>query len=101
MLAALSDAPLVRCHVPRFVFTPGSIDAGIRQGEFRDRLSSDDVRINDLVDVLQRDPAVPYGVWVHHYRRAMFALLQTSRLIGADSCTRDLMIGQLLFEGFL
>jgi hypothetical protein len=82
------------------VLTPGCIEAGIGQREFRDRLSSSDMGVDDLVDVFQRDPAVPYCVWVHHDRGTMFALLQTSRLIGANSCSRDLTFGELSLERF-
>jgi hypothetical protein len=74
-------ALFARRQVLRFVFTPGRINAGIGQGEFRNWLSSNDMRVNDLVDLFPGDPAVPCCLWVHHDHRAMFALLQTSRLL--------------------
>jgi hypothetical protein len=82
------------------VLTPGCIAAGIGQRKFRNRLSSHDMGVDDLVDVFQRDPAVPYCVRVRDDRGTMLALLQTSRLIGANSCIRDLTVGQLLLERF-
>ena len=49
-----------------------------------DRPPSEDVGLHDLVNVLQRDVAVPDGVGINHDGGAVFALVEASRLVNAD-----------------
>jgi hypothetical protein len=82
------------------VLAAGGIDAALRQDKVGDALSSDEVQLDNSVDVFELNPAVPYCLGINHHSRAMLALLETSGLIGADSGSRDLMLGQLLLKGF-
>jgi hypothetical protein len=96
----LKAIPFLGNPAAGFVLTAGGIYAGLGQDQVSDAHSSDEVRLDNPVDVLEPDSAVPYCLGIHHHGRAMLALLQTSRLIGANSCSRNLMLGQLLLEGF-
>ena len=63
-----------------------------------DRPPSEDVGLHDLVNVLQRDVAVPDGVGINHDGGAVFALVEASRLVGADGGAGS-GLGQADLEG--
>jgi hypothetical protein len=61
------------------------IEAGLCQAQAFDRLSADDVRVHNLVDVGFRDVSVPDGFRIYHDGGTVFALVETASLIGAHS----------------
>jgi hypothetical protein len=65
--------------------------------EALDRLAANDVRIDDFVHVGRRDVAVPNGFGIDDNRRAELALIETTRLVGANRIL-DSPLRQLRFE---
>jgi len=76
------------------------VQATIGQSQTLDRLSADNVRLDDFVDVGFGDVAVPDGIRVNHDVGAVLALIETSGLIGADA-TFQSASSELLFEELL
>jgi len=64
------------------------------------RLSRKDVGLDDFVHVGFGNVAVPDGVGVNDYVRAVFALIEATGLVGSDSALQS-VAGQLLLEPFL
>src|SRR5712691_6088357 len=57
---------------------------GFVQPQALDRLAADEVLLDDLVDVLQGNPAVPDALGVDDHRAAPLAVVQAACLVGAD-----------------
>jgi len=62
-----------------------SVKAGLWGNEPLDWSAADDVRLDNLVYVGSSDVAVPDRIRVNHQVRAMFALVEASRLVRADT----------------
>jgi hypothetical protein len=77
-----------------------SIQAGIRQPQPLNRLSSDDVRFHDLFDIGRGNVSIPDCVRVDHDVRPVLALIKTAGLIGPD-LTLQSALGEFLLEQFL
>ena len=65
------------------MFARGGIQAAIGHHQALNWLAADDVRVNDFIDVGLSDESVPYGFGIDHEIRAVFALIETARLVGA------------------
>jgi hypothetical protein len=65
------------------MFTRGCIQAAIGQHQALNWLAADDVRLDDFIDVSLGDVSVPYGIGIDYEIRAVFALIETARLVGA------------------
>jgi len=66
------------------VFTGGGVETVVRQHQALDRLASNDVRLDDFVDVSLGDVSISNGLGINHDVRAVFALVETARLVGAN-----------------
>lgn len=73
------------------------IQAGIRDNQTLYRLVTDDVRLDDLIDIGCGDAAIPHRIGIDDDVRAMLALIQAAGFIGAD-CTVDASLCQLDLE---
>lgn len=66
--------------------------------------SADDMRFDDFVHIGQGHAAIPNCLGIDHKVRAMFALIEAPRLIGAyspfQSALRQLLFEELLQFGF-
>jgi hypothetical protein len=82
------------------VFAGGSIQAGVGQHQALHRLSTDDVRFDDFVNIGLGDVSVPYGIGIDHDIRAMLALIETAGFVSTD-LSLESAISQFLFEQFL
>lgn len=88
-------------HVtPRLVWTTRRVDARIRQSQWLDGPTADDVRIDDLVNVGLADPTVPDRIGIHDHCRAVLALIETARAIGTHSLAQP-SSGERLLERLL
>ena len=58
------------------------VQAGIGQHQALHWPSSDDVGLDDFVHISECDPSVPNRVGVDHNIRTVFALIETTRLVG-------------------
>ena len=67
------------------VDTGRGVQAVVVQAEAFDRLSADDVGVNDFVDVGLGDRAIPDGVRINHDIWTVLALVQASGLVGTDA----------------
>ena len=76
------------------------VQARVGQYQPLDRLPADDVRFDNFVDIGEGDSAIPHSVWIDDEIRAVFALIQTTRLVGADSSLQPAR-GQLVLECLL
>ena len=65
------------------MFARGSIQAAIGHHQALNWLAADDVRLDDFIDVGLGDVCIPYGIGIDHEIRAVFALIETARLVGA------------------
>ena len=72
-------------HLGLAVLAGFCVEAGILQAKPFYWPSAEDVGVDDLVDVGFCDMAIPDGVWIHDYVRAVLALIQAAGLIGAYS----------------
>jgi hypothetical protein len=70
---------LTACGVQAFILQPQSFY----------RLSADDVLLNDFIDVGQSDASVPDCLGIDDDIRPVFALVEASCLIGADSALQS------------
>ena len=61
-----------------------SVEAGVGDLQALDGLASDDVGMHDLVNVFRCDVAVPDGVGIDDDGGTVLALVEASRLVGAD-----------------
>jgi len=66
------------------VWARSIVQAIVRNAQPLDRLTVDDVRIDDLVHVSSFLHGIPDGLRIHDYRRAVFALIQAPGLIRAN-----------------
>lgn len=64
------------------------VQAFVANAKSLDRLSAEDVLVDDLVHIVLRHSAVPDRFGVHDHGRPVFALVKASCLIGAN-CTLD------------
>ena len=80
--------------------TTGGINALFRQHEALYRPAIHNVGINDLLDVAGRDPSIPDAFGINHHGGTVFALVQTTRHIGAhpflESAQRKLLLEKKL-----
>jgi hypothetical protein len=82
------------------VGTRCSVKAGVRQNEARDGLSADDVGGDDFFYVIVGNVAVPDGVGIDDYGGSVFALVETSGLVGANRVAH-IVLGENLLEFLL
>lgn len=82
------------------VFAGRSVQAGVGQAKAFYRPAAKDVRLDDFLDVGFGDVSVPDGVGVDDDVGAVLALVEASRLIGADFAFQA-ALGQSLFEELL
>jgi hypothetical protein len=73
-----------------------SIEAGVRKAKALDGTVVEEVFGDDLLDVTSVDVAVPDGLRIDDDNRAVFALVETAGLIGAD-----VMLKAGFFDGVL
>jgi hypothetical protein len=92
----LNPLPKLRL-LSRPVFAMLGIEAGIREYQTFDRLSPNDVRLDDLIYVRQRDSSVPHGVRIHDQIGTVLALIEAACLIGSNSSLQPKR-RQLFFE---
>ena len=85
---------------PGLVGAGRRVDALRRQSQPGHRLAVHQMAIDNLVDIGGGDPAVPDAVRIDHHRRAVLALVETARLVGADAAVQA-VFGQRLLEGLL
>lgn len=76
------------------------VDAPVSQSQTLHRFASHDVRVDDFIHILQLYSAVPHRIRVDHQVRPMLTLIETARLVGADSPFQaafcELLLEQLL-----
>lgn len=58
-----------------------SVQAGIRQHQPLNWLSTHNMGLDNLIDIVQRDPAVPDGFRIDDNVWPMLALIETARLV--------------------
>lgn len=73
------------------------VDATIGEYQSLDGVAAYDVGFDDLVNVGQRYMPVPYSVGIHHQIGPMLALIETSRLVGANTVLESTLC-EFLFE---
>lgn len=89
-LRAFDDSPgtcsLDLDHFPLLLlmYATWRIDALIGKRESFHRLSSENVRLNDLRDIGYRDAAIPHGVRVDDDCRSVLALIEATGLVRPD-----------------
>jgi hypothetical protein len=83
---------------PRLVFAGCGVDASVRQDQPGDWGSTEDVGFDDFVYVADGDVAIPDCFGINHDRRAVLALLEASRFVGADSRSCNSPDRQCLLE---
>ena len=76
------------------------VDTFLAHSQALDWLSAYDVGIDDFIDIIERDMSVPDCLGIDHEIRTMLALVQASRLVGADASTQP-SLRQLLLESLL
>lgn len=69
----------------RFVSTALSIETFVGNTKPLDRLATNDVLIQNLVDIVLCNATVPHGFWVDDYGRTVLALVHAPSFVGADS----------------
>jgi hypothetical protein len=67
----------------KHLFFVSGVEDGVGNDEARYRCAADDVGVDDFVDVLGLDAAIPHGFGVHHYRGTQFTLVEASGFVGA------------------
>jgi len=82
------------------MFTSRRIQAFFRKHQARDGFSTNNVGLDDFVDVSLGDVSVPDSVGIDHEIRSVLTLVETARLIGAHF-TLEAAFSQLLFEDLL
>jgi hypothetical protein len=82
------------------VYARIGVEAGVRQAEALDRFPTEDVRLNDFLDIRLGDGSVPNGVRVNHKVRPVLALIEAAGLIGPNFPLQA-ALGQLLFKELL
>jgi hypothetical protein len=76
------------------------IDALLRQHQSLHWLSADNVRFDDLVDVLRLHSSVPHRIGIDDHRLPVLALVETSGFVRADFALEP-ALGDLVLEQFL
>jgi hypothetical protein len=82
------------------VFAGFGIQAGVGQAKALDRVSTDSVRIDNLVDVRFGDMAIPDGLGINDDGGSVLTLIEASRLVGAHA-SRQSALGEFLLEELL
>lgn len=77
--------------------TTGSVEALVGYEEALDGLAVHDVRVDDLFHIVRRNASIPNTVGINDYRRAVLALIEAARHIGAHSLLEATQ-RQFLFE---
>jgi hypothetical protein len=60
----------------------GSVQAIVGQHQALDRLTADDVGVNDFIDVGLSNASIPNRIGIDYEVWAVFALIETARLVG-------------------
>jgi hypothetical protein len=79
------------------MFASGGVDALISDPQAFDGTVFDDMRLNDLLDIRQRNAAVPDRLRVHNHGRTVLTLIQASGFVGANGRS-NVGAGQRGFE---
>jgi hypothetical protein len=66
------------------MFATGCIDASVGEHQSLDWPASDNVGVDDFLDVRGRDAAVPDGIRINDEVGAVLTLVQTPGLVGSD-----------------
>jgi len=82
------------------VLASGRVDAGVPQTQALDRNSAYEVRVDDLLDIVGGDSAIPDPIRIDHDVGSVFALVQASGLVCPDF-TLKAALGQFLLEKLL
>lgn len=82
------------------VWTARCIQARISNKQPLYRLIANDVRIDDLIDICRRDPAIPHGIRIDDDVGAMLALVEASGLVRSNGAF-DSSLCQLDFKNAL
>ena len=85
---------------PWLVLTSRTVDAGLAQHQPLNGLSSNDVRVDDLVHIAECHAAVPDPFRINYQVRTVLALVQTAGLIGSNFSLQSALC-QFLLEQFL
>jgi hypothetical protein len=75
----------------------GSVEALVGYQEALDGLAVHDVRVDDLFHIVRRNASIPNTIGINDYCRAVLALIEASRHVGAHSFLESAQ-RQLLFE---
>jgi hypothetical protein len=86
-------------HLLLSMWTPGVIQAIIRNPQPLYRLPSHDVRVDDLIYIFRLLHRVPHFIGIHDHRRTMLTLIETTGLISANQF--DPLLRQLRLESFM
>jgi hypothetical protein len=78
----------------------GRIQALVINHQAFDRFSSNEVRLNDLLNIVERDSPIPDGFRVNHNVWAVFALVKAARLVRSHLAVEP-TLSQFPFEQFL
>ncbi len=84
--------------VPRTVGAALRIQARIGDDQALDRLVSEDVGLDDFVDIAGMHAAVPHGVRIDDDGGPVLALLQASGLVGANYIAANTVRGEHLLK---
>jgi hypothetical protein len=82
------------------MLAPASVQAIVGQHQALDRLTADDVGVDDFIDVGLRNVSIPNGIGIDNEVWAMFALIETARLVGPYFAF-EAAFREFLFEEFL
>jgi len=78
----------------------GGVETGVGQRQSLDWLSAQDVRLDNLIDIVQRHPAIPDRIGIDHEVGAVLALIEAAGLVGPylslESARRKLFLECLL-----
>src|SRR4051794_20624758 len=75
------------------------VQAGVCQAKPLHRMSADNMRVDDLVDIAAGDVPIPVCLGIYDDIRAVLALVEASSLVGAH-LTFESALRELLLEKF-
>jgi len=78
------------------VFTARRVYARSRQNEALYRRAAGQMALDDLLNVIGLDEAVPYRLGIHHDRHAVFTLIETPGLVDSHSVREPVEFAPLL-----
>jgi len=82
------------------MFAARRVQALVRHPQALDWLAADDMRLDDFINIGLGNESVPHRFRIDHKIRAVFALIETARLIRSHFALES-ALRQLLFKNFL